>query len=56
MSLASSHPRSEQSDEMSLTQEFLAQMLGVRRTSVSLVRYAATLGDHPLPTREYNDC
>jgi CRP-like cAMP-binding protein len=26
-----------QSDEMSLTQEFLAQMLGVRRTSVSLV-------------------
>ena len=26
-----------QSDEMNLTQEFLAQMLGVRRTSVSLV-------------------
>ena len=26
-----------QSDEMSLTQDFLAQMLGVRRTSVSLV-------------------
>jgi CRP-like cAMP-binding protein len=26
-----------QSDEMELTQEFLAQMLGVRRTSVSLV-------------------
>jgi hypothetical protein len=25
------------SDEMNLTQEFLAQMLGVRRTSVSLV-------------------
>ena len=25
------------SDEMKLTQEFLAQMLGVRRTSVSLV-------------------
>ena len=25
------------SDEMTLTQEFLAQMLGVRRTSVSLV-------------------
>ena len=30
-----------QSDEMNLTQEFLAQMLGVRRTSVSLV--ASTL-------------
>jgi hypothetical protein len=30
-----------QSDEMKLTQEFLAQMLGVRRTSVSLV--ASTL-------------
>src|SRR5213075_1440303 len=26
-----------QSDEMRLTQEFLAQMLGVRRTSVSIV-------------------
>jgi Mn-dependent DtxR family transcriptional regulator len=30
-----------QSDEIKLTQEFLAQMLGVRRTSVSLV--ASTL-------------
>jgi hypothetical protein len=30
-----------QSDEMGLTQEFLAQMLGVRRTSVSL--HAGTL-------------
>ncbi len=36
------------SDDIPLTQEFLAEMLGVRRTSVTLVA-----GANPLPTRTY---
>jgi Mn-dependent DtxR family transcriptional regulator len=35
--MASADARLTQSNDLKLTQEFLAQMLGVRRTSVSIV-------------------
>src|SRR5215203_4661963 len=40
-------------DEFTLTQEFMAQMIGVRRTSVSLVAATSGSGSHQVSPRSY---